>query len=35
MIAAAALAWLLPAPRRATAPRGVPTADARAEAPPA
>jgi EmrB/QacA subfamily drug resistance transporter len=28
MIAAAALAWLLPAPRRATAPRGVPTADA-------
>ena len=28
MVASAALAWLLPAPRRATAPRGVPTADA-------
>jgi hypothetical protein len=28
MVASAALAWLLPAPQRAAAPRGVPTADA-------
>jgi hypothetical protein len=27
MVAAAALAWLLPAPHRATAPGGVPAAD--------